>query len=304
MNFRPTGNGSPGRQPAPDNDDSSEREIERLITFGREYFATDFPNPARVGCPPPATLQTLARLGELPDDDLCDHLFGCSECFRAYRAALEAGRATAPAVAASWRSEWRERLAAVFALKHAFALAVILLAVSGAVWLAWPDGAIPTTPRMAQLQPQPSATISSPAVEESPSRNETPIGRAGSKTLTPPHAHRAPAPLQEVEDDMDEFVPMRGMTASGVEAEAKPLRPERTLLKLTLPENSRPGVYHVSIVNAAGRLLRARRASSADGVNLRLEFDLRGLAAGNYYLRLARQGVTLANRLVMIVASK
>ncbi|MGH9937604.1 MAG: hypothetical protein ACREAM_15250 [Blastocatellia bacterium] len=304
MNFRPAGNRSPGKQSAPDNDDSSEREIEQLIAFGREYFATDFPNPARVGCPSPAALETLARSGDLPDDELCDHLFGCSECFRAYRAALEAGRATAPAVAVSWRSEWRERMAAVFALKYAFALTVILLAVSGAVWLAWRDKAIPTAPRMAQLQPQPSAAISGPANEEQPLRNEAPGKRADKKTSTPPRARRAPEPLQVFEDDLDESVPLRGFPASGALAEAKPLRQERAMFKLNLPENSRPGVYHVSIVNAAGRSLRTQRASSADGVNLKLEFDLRGLAAGSYHLRLARQGVTLANRPVKIAASK
>ncbi len=308
MNFRPTGNGSPGKHSAPDNDDLSEREVEQSITFGREYFATDFPNPARVGCLSPAALQTLARSGELPDDELCDHLFGCSECFRAYRAALEAGRATGPAVVTSWWGEWRERLLPTFARNPAFAFtlagAVILLAVSGAVWLAWSDRSISVAPRTAQLQPQPPATISSPANEEQPSRNEAPGKRADKKTSTPPRARRAPEPLQVFEDDLDESVPMRDVTASGAEAKAKPLRQERVLLKLTLPENSRPGVYHVSIVNAAGQLLRTQRASSADGVNLRLEFDLRKLAAGIYHLRLARQGATPANYPVKIVASK
>jgi len=305
MNFRPTGNGSPGKQSAPDNDDSSEREIERLIAFGREYFATDFPNPARVGCPPQATLQTLARSGDLPGDELCDHLFGCSECFRAYRAALEAGRATAPAVAASWRREWRERLAPAFAFKQLFALAVILLAVTGAVLLVWRDKAVPATPRLAQLQPQPSATISIPANEEQPSRNEPPTGRAGGKTSESTRAHRHSEPFQEVKADLDERERTRGMTAGGAEAkEFPPLRQGRVRFDLLLRENSRPGVYHASIVNAAGRVLRTQRAISADGVNLRLEFDLSGLAAGNYYLRLARQGDMPANYPVKIVASE
>ncbi|MGH9842059.1 MAG: hypothetical protein ACREEM_25175 [Blastocatellia bacterium] len=306
MNFRPTGNGAPGKQLPPDKDDLSEHEAEQLIAFAREYFATDFPNPTRTGCPSPAALQTMARSGGLPDDELCDHLFSCSECFPAYRAALEAGRAATPALAVSWWSEWRERLAATFALKPSFALAgiVILLAVSGALWLAWRDAAIPAPPHTAQLQPQPSATISSPAAEERPSRNEAPIERADSKTSTTPRTRRAPAPLPVVEADLDELVAMRDVTASRTEAKAISLRQARMLLKLTLPENSRPGVYHASIVNDAGQLLRTQRASSADGVNLFLEFDLRKLAAGSYRLRLARQGATPANYPVKIVASE
>ncbi|MGH9846595.1 MAG: hypothetical protein ACREEM_48470 [Blastocatellia bacterium] len=306
MSFRPTGNGAPGKQSPHDNDDLSEREAEQLIGFAREYFATDFPNPTRTGCPSPAALQSLARSGDLPDDELCDHLFGCSECFRAYRAALEAGRAAAPAVAASGWSEWRERLAAVFALKPAFALAgiVILLAVSGAVWLAWRNEAIPATPHVAQIQPPPSATISSPAAEERPSRNEAPGERAGKMTSASPRPHRPSATLPVVEADLDEFVAMRDVTASRAEAKAITLRQARVRLKLSLPENSRPSVYRASIVNAVGQPLRTQRAGSADGVNLRLEFDLRKLAAGSYHLRLARQGATPANYPVKIVASE
>ncbi len=305
MNFRLTGNSAPAKQSPPDNDDSSDHEVEQLIAFGREYFATNFPNPARVGCPSPGALQTLARSDELLDDELCDHLFGCSECFRAYRAALEASRVAAPAAVAARWSEWRERLAAVFALKPAFALAGILLAVSGAVWLSLRDKAIPPAPRTAQRQLQPPATISSPAVEERPSRNEAPSKRAEGKTSASPRAHRPPAPLQVVEADLDELVAMRGLTAGGAEAkEIKPLHQARALLKLTLPENSRPGVYHARIVNAAGQSLRTQKARSADGVNLRLEFDLSKLAAGSYYLRLARQGAMPANYPVKIVASE
>ncbi len=302
MNFRLTGNSSPGKQSAPDNDDSSEREIEQLIAFGREYFATDFPNPARTGCPSPAALQTLARSGELPDDELCDHLFGCSECFRAYRAALEASRGAAPASAASWLRGWREKLVPAFAFKPAFALPVILLAVSGAVWLALPDRAPPETTRTAQLQPQPSTTISGLAAEEHSPRDKALGERAGKETPASLRARHTPATPSIVEADLDEFVAMRDVTASGDKAIT--LRQARALLKLTLPENSRPGVYRASIVNAAGRLLRMHRASSADGVNLRLEFDLSGLAAGSYYLRLARRGAMPANYPVKIVASE
>ncbi len=302
MNFRPTGNGTPGKQSPPGNDDLSEREVEQLIGFAQEYFATDFPNPTRAECPSPTAMQTLARSGELPDDELCDHLFGCSECFRAYRAALEAGRVTAPAIAASWRREWRERMAATFALKPAFALTVILLAVSGALWLTWREQAIPATPRTAQLQPQPTVTVPSPAAEEQSLRQEAPGKRAGSKPSAPPRAHRAPAPLTVVEADLDELVAMRDVTASRVEAKAITLRQTRTLLKLTLPENSRPGVYRASIVNAAGQPLLTQRASSDGGVNLGLEFDLRKLAAGSYQLRLARRGAVPSNYPVKIVA--
>jgi hypothetical protein len=304
MNSRSSGNNAPEKRSAPYSDDVIELEEERLITFAAEYFAIDFRNPRRVGCPSPLALQRLARLGELPDDELCDHLFGCSECFRDYRVALEARRATAHAgVAASWLHEWRSKLAPAFALKPAFALAfILLLAVSGAVLLAWRDKAPPATPRLAQLQPQPSTTISVPANEEQLSRNETPTRRAGGKTSAPPSDHLTPSPLQVVKADLDEMEPMRSVTAGGAEVkELPPLRQGRVRLDLTLRENSRAGAYRASIVNTAGRSLRTQRAISADGVNLRLEFDLSGLAAGSYYLRLARQGAMPANYPVKLI---
>jgi hypothetical protein len=171
------------------------------------------------------------------------------------------------------------------------ALTVILLIVSGAVWLAWRDKAIPASPQTAQLQPQPSATISSLANEEQLSRNEAPFERAGDKTSALPRAWRHSAPIRVFKADLDEYAQLRSLTTGGAEAKTLgPFHQERVRLDLTLPENSRPGVYHASIVDAAGRPLRKRRARSADGVNLRLEFDLRGLAAGSYYLRLERQG--------------
>ncbi len=173
-----------------------------------------------------------------------------------------------------------------------------------AYWLAWRDAVTPASPRSAQLQPQPSATISSPLAEEKPPRNVSTSDHANNKTFASPRVRRAPAPFLVVEADLDELVAMRDVTANFTKAKVITLRQARVQLKLALPENSLPGVYRAGIVNAAGQLLRTQRASSADGVNLRLEFDLRKLAAGNYQLRLARQGATPANYPVKIVASE
>ncbi len=74
MNTGLTGNAAAEKQLPPDSGDAGEPEVEQLIAFARDYFAGDFPNPTRTGCAPQEALQTLARSGELPKDDLCEHI--------------------------------------------------------------------------------------------------------------------------------------------------------------------------------------------------------------------------------------
>jgi len=57
-----------------------------LLRIATEALPSDFPNPERLGCPEPSTLQAIAgRRLSLPDvDDVVDHIATCSPCFRAY----------------------------------------------------------------------------------------------------------------------------------------------------------------------------------------------------------------------------
>jgi hypothetical protein len=67
-------------------------------------------------------------------------------------------------------------------------------------------------------------------------------------------------------------------------------RSSSTLLRIVLPENSKRGVYNVSIREPAflGELMSAR-GSSSDGVNLFVSIDLRRLKTDTYILRITRR---------------
>src|SRR5262245_54708445 len=50
-----------------------------------DIFASANPNPERIGCPPVAALQELARKHRAIDDPLYSHLTKCSPCYRLFR---------------------------------------------------------------------------------------------------------------------------------------------------------------------------------------------------------------------------
>jgi hypothetical protein len=57
---------------------------ERLLRAGRDYVASAFPNPDRVGCPGRVPLEVLARQSSAPDEGDIEHLMTCSACFVEY----------------------------------------------------------------------------------------------------------------------------------------------------------------------------------------------------------------------------
>lgn len=64
------------------------RDAENLVTLAREYYAERFPNPQRLGCPPPGEVIKVVKQRQIPDQALRGHLFECSECFSEYRQSL------------------------------------------------------------------------------------------------------------------------------------------------------------------------------------------------------------------------
>lgn len=103
---------------------------DEFVSFAREYFAGDFPNPERKDCPPPAALNAAIKSGKLPDDSLRSHLFGCSECFSLYQQLLETHRQMEPAV-----PFWRRASEFIFARRVLImsTASVVLVAVVSAV---------------------------------------------------------------------------------------------------------------------------------------------------------------------------
>ena len=65
---------------------------ERLVQAGRDYAASAFPNPDRIGCPGRERLEALARRTAMPDGDDIDHLVTCSPCFIEYQTILKASK--------------------------------------------------------------------------------------------------------------------------------------------------------------------------------------------------------------------
>jgi hypothetical protein len=50
-----------------------------------EILLTAFPNPERVGCPPPETIQALGERKIGRDDPAWDHVWHCSPCFKDFK---------------------------------------------------------------------------------------------------------------------------------------------------------------------------------------------------------------------------
>lgn len=103
---------------------------DEFVSLARDYFAEEFPNPERKGCPPQAHLAAAIDSGKLPDESLRSHLFGCSQCFTLYQQLLETRRAVDVPV-----PFWRRASEFVFARRVLImsTASVVLVAVVSAV---------------------------------------------------------------------------------------------------------------------------------------------------------------------------
>lgn len=107
-------------------------DAEELASLARRYYGSRFPNPQRLGCPPPGEIIKVVRQRQIPDQALRDHLFECSECFGEYRQSLAQCRRPAPDEKA-----WRQRLASIMGgVSLAGALKISSAAVSAALILS------------------------------------------------------------------------------------------------------------------------------------------------------------------------
>jgi hypothetical protein len=123
---------------------------EELASRARRYYAERFPNPQRLGCPPPGEITRVVRQRQLPDQALREHLFECSECFGEYRQSLEQRQAPA-----TDENAWSERLARIWnrsrsigVLKLSAAAASVILILSSLIILIRP-GSAPDTAKVA-----------------------------------------------------------------------------------------------------------------------------------------------------------
>src|SRR6267378_2587828 len=61
-----------------------ETKKRELLDFARSYLSEAFPNSDRQGCPPDASLRSLAFNPSQSEPTVTEHLAVCSPCFRRY----------------------------------------------------------------------------------------------------------------------------------------------------------------------------------------------------------------------------
>ena len=226
---------------------------EDLISIAGDYFSSDFPNPARTGCPQPEEIENVVKVGQTPGDDLGNHLLQCSECFNLYRTEL-AARARNEATATSL---WRQVFG--FVAQRPLASAVAL-----AVFVAFGAALIYFLP----VRQQPLVTVKN-------------SGAQSPNPLTDERVPGSPGAINEVIIDFDREPLFRG-DKQGPEQSAQ-VATTRPRFLITLPHGSPAGEYSVSVVDAYGSALTKINARSDDGKTLISELDLSKLPKNQKY---------------------
>lgn len=292
-------------------------DAEELASLARRYYAARFPNPQRLGCPPPGEIINIVRSRHAPDETLLDHLFECSECFGEYRQALAECRAAAGEVA------WTVRLLSFLTSKRsAITMApviLILLSLFIIPRLVWRAPASETL----QIADSTSTYARAGVAGESVSPPVAAIAIATIPKLTGngrgvtwawKSSGISSSRAEIIDVDLDNYQVFRrsqkegltsasqessgivGAISSGALDEASPgekvisLPSTRASLILQLPETGAPGKYKVSLIDAFGKSLLSSAAYSHDGVKLQVALDLRRISLKKYRLRLWRNG--------------
>ncbi len=287
-------------------EDKSREELftdpEEVVTFAQAYYATEFPNDDRLGCPSAGDLLRVAHKGAPPDERLRSHLFACSDCFRSYRSARMSRQAQA-ATAVRWWNGLGVGLAGLRARwvpVAAGALSLILLGLITAVLLRQehtdspavavsysPKGSPPATP--AEM-PDDGAASSVPEPDLGRARPDRPATKVAPRKdgAVESRTRRRP-PLRVVYIDLIADDLSRGDDQNGTRQRVITLTPERQRLRLRMPRGSAAGRYTVKVVDAFGRPLLTTAARSG-GRTLTVDLDLSGLTAKSYRLCLSRDG--------------
>ncbi|MDT5296306.1 MAG: hypothetical protein QOJ76_3186 [Acidobacteriota bacterium] len=316
----PSGNhqATGSRSPRPSSSDD-------VVEFAQNYFSADFRNPERLDCPPRAALRERVLSGEMPDETLRKHLFGCSECFGEYRAALRSRQASA--ILQPGSSPWQGLLQSLTLRKVpllAGAFSLLFVCLLGAY--LWRQGRQESAAHRLDAEPPtvstaPAATprqaSTPPTVETLPpplnSTNQPSAGtsnRAGDVTKRKPSFTRPAAPRQRqstptqttrptfkerdeiarlasVRIDLDELTASRGMDEDNAGRRIIKLTRARQRLLLVLPEGSLKGLYGISILSPSGEALVYAGARSRDGKTVAAIMNTQRLAPGRYSLRIA-----------------
>jgi len=247
---------------------------EELISVAQEYFSHEFPGSGP-DCPSPGEIAKQVESGQLPDDAFRKHLLACSSCFVTYRERLQKSRELHPVVVPLTRriSDW---------LRHPWlrvlvpSFPVLLLVLAGIFYLKSKNHEYVTSLNIPVNVVDANANTNSNAVatvSPSPAQVDSP---------TPPDRATHVAKL-----DLRNYSPRRG-NETGVEPPPLQIDQKPTAFTITLPEDSPPGTYSVSILDAFGKPVKTRASYSADGKRLTATLNLDNLQSRNYRLCVSR----------------
>lgn len=262
---------------------------EEVVTFAQAYYATEFPNDDRRGCPSPVNLRKAASSDAPPDKRLRSHLFACSDCFRSYRSA----RMNRQAQAVRWRA-WLDAGVAgirspwVPVAAGAFGFIFLGLITAALLWHSRIDLPVVTVnyspPGMPPAILQEAMGTEAASSVSEPDKARVPPDRGAAEKQT----QRQP-PLRVVYIDLIADDLSQGDNQTGAGRRVITLTPERQRLRLRMPQGSTVGRYTVKVFDAYGKPVLTT-AGRFDGRVLTVDLDLRDLPAKSYRLCIAREG--------------
>ena len=281
------GKRSPSGHSDKGDEDRIAAENEELIHFARQYFATDFPNPDSIGCPPSETLVATVRAGVLPDEELTRHLFTCSVCFNTYRVALAQRRSEELVVAPHWWKHLPERLTAALSRKLVWACASFVVLTAIGFW-SRPSRPSVHTPAQAKNEQPTYQTPGLPQPDNNPQRlaalSRPPASPSRRQTIS-----RQKKPSGDMGQDfvalvvdLSDYTAVRSM---GAQHQSLQFPRNRLQLKLALPEGGLAGKYVIAVFSGGKELIK-RPATSTDGKHLTTMLDLVKIKPGDYLLSL------------------
>jgi hypothetical protein len=275
------------------------RSAEELRAFAQAYYASEFPNPEREWCPEGAILKSLVQSENLPDEEMRQHLFSCSDCFSEYRTAMAVHQ---KAQRLQPVSRWKfplfdfnlNPLPGLVAAASLILLLVFGLLVNHLSQRSQPLAVVSSTtepitgPADADLSPSTNLLANA---RHLPADTGLPNG-VRSKLPRKPGGRRL-RPLDvavEIRIDLRDDVMRDAEAGQNGDDEFLELPTRRTSLLIELPDNSRKGLYEIKIVDPFGKPVISGTGTSRDGKTLKVSLDLRGLAAAKYRLCVARLG--------------
>jgi len=257
----------------------SRDSIDDLVQFASQHFATGFPNPEQIDCPPSDTYSDLITRKELPGEQLQAHLRSCSECFRNYRSLLEAQRKPG-VLKPDWTPvSWYKRV-----LRFGLVVVFICFASYGLY-------------RLYHTRPQ---NIEPPSVSQQrqesippPPNNPTPVSpNKTDQTSSAERTKPAPSPSRSLVAANTVAINFgrQRISRSGSQDEIPSVMFVAGLnrVNVRLTPGSPKGEYSLTLHDPFGKALKPPVVGMFDGRALRAELDLNSISTGKYLICIVR----------------